>query len=311
MRRALESGLYEGKDPEQRAMVALQTFLASPKIKAMLKELGQAYWGVNEKDVEAARGVFDRFKRALRDLKEVGNEKHRQFYHISKFHVFYIPIVGEKARVGDDADDRVLSPVKRPTRPEEVKVEDGIGTRTHHMYRAKPRPTTGPINRDRVRMYRRTGSCHCLEACIPGRYSECKTQSLGKWVEIELVKRKLASTIAAATKSRSRKTQGSLNRQTLAKEAKVGQVIALESANDENGFPYWLAVVTRAVFMNTTRGKARHGLKMKKGYYMDVQILDRNPNSSELNPKFKLKEKEIYTVNAEGVVYVDRDLSSS
>ena len=121
-------------------------------------------------------------------------------------------------------------------------------------------------------------------------YSACKNQAAGKWEEIELVLKKSATAINQGAKGGSRRARGSKLRQALAKQAQLGQIIALSSTRD-NQFPWWLAVVVKKVFNNNQSGKLRHGQAMKKGLYLDVKILDQIKSSAPC-PVFNFFDKQ-------------------
>ena len=61
------------------------------------------------------------------------------------------------------------------------------------------------------------------------------------------------------------------------------EYVALESKDDKEGFPFWLAQVTRPAWQHTgARAVTEHGVKLKKaGWYIEVQFLERFPATSE------------------------------
>ena len=84
-------------------------------------------------------------------------------------------------------------------------------------------------------------------------------------------------------------------------------VVALESADDEHGFSWWLAVVTRAPFQH--KGKTQTtaaGVKLiEKGWYLAVQYYERTPPSSV--DTFQLSAMEMI-IDAEGVIFASASL---
>jgi len=87
----------------------------------------------------------------------------------------------------------------------------------------------------------------------------------------------------------------------------VTDVLALESADDELGFSWWLAVVTRAPFQH--QGKAQTteaGEKLvNNGWYLGVQFYERTPPSSD--DTFQLSAQEML-IDAEGVIFSSSSL---
>ena len=80
----------------------------------------------------------------------------------------------------------------------------------------------------------------------------------------------------------------------------VTDVLALESAYDELGFSWWLAVVTRAPFQH--QGKAQ---TTEAGEKLGVQFYDRTPPSSD--DTFQLSAQEML-IDAEGVIFSSSSL---
>jgi hypothetical protein len=91
-------------------------------------------------------------------------------------------------------------------------------------------------------------------------------------------------------------------RRNLAKSAFVNQLIALESADDEQGFNWWLAVVSGTAFQH--KGKAyttSAGVKLvKDGWYLSVKYYDRTLTSTD---SFVLDQKSEMVIDAEGVIF--------
>ena len=79
--------------------------------------------------------------------------------------------------------------------------------------------------------------------------------------------------------------------------------IALESADDEQGFNWWLAVVSSTAFQH--KGKActtSAGVKLvKDGWYLLFNYYDRTPPTS--TDSFVLDQKSEMVIDAEGVIF--------
>jgi len=83
----------------------------------------------------------------------------------------------------------------------------------------------------------------------------------------------------------------------------MNQLITLESADDEQGFNWWLAVVSGTAFQH--KGKAyttSAGVKLvKDGWYLSVKYYDRTPLTS--TDSFVLDQKSEMVIDAEGVIF--------
>ena len=90
----------------------------------------------------------------------------------------------------------------------------------------------------------------------------------------------------------------------MAKEAKLDQIIAVESADDAEGFSWWLALVTSVAFQYDGPTKTtEHGVKLNKGqWYITVMFYDRSPPTSE--DQFRLNRSYEMIMDVEGVVYI-------
>ena len=84
-------------------------------------------------------------------------------------------------------------------------------------------------------------------------------------------------------------------------------MLALESADDEHGFSWWLAVVTRAPFQHKgkTQTTAASVKLIEKGWYLAVQYYERTPPSSV--DTFQLSALEM-VIDAEGVIFASPSL---
>ena len=101
-------------------------------------------------------------------------------------------------------------------------------------------------------------------------------------------------------KTRGRRTTISMDRIKLAKAAQPGECIAMESADDEEGFRWWLAKAEGPAVQYTGRKKTENGVTfVDGGYYISLRYYERFPPSSP--DTFKLSAK-VWTENAEGLI---------
>ena len=112
---------------------------------------------------------------------------------------------------------------------------------------------------------------------------------------------------ASKSSMRSRKSKLSDMRRLAARNSTSGEVVALESKDDNEGFGFWLAeVVTPASYeYGNARGKKTRvvdGVSLVQGnWYIEVKIIDRYPATS--STVFKLEpSQKVWKVNAEGVM---------
>ena len=142
-------------------------------------------------------------------------------------------------------------------------------------------------------------SCHC-EVCLRGEFKKCPhDDECGPWHVVKLIK----TAASAPVTLRSAKATLDSKRRNLAKSAVVNQLIALESADDEQGFNWWLAVVSGTAFQH--KGKActtSAGVKLvKDGWYLSVKNYERTPPAS--TDSFVLDQKSEMVIDAEGVIF--------
>ena len=91
-----------------------------------------------------------------------------------------------------------------------------------------------------------------------------------------------------------------MDRVNLAKAAQPGECIAMESADDEEGFRWWLAKAEGPAVQYTGRKKTENGVTfVDGGYYISLRYYERFPPSSP--DTFKLSAK-VWTENAEGLI---------
>ena len=202
-------------------------------------------------------------------------------YDIETF--WYVPVDGEDCPSGAN----VLPPVPRArVRASVTKVE---GIRSHFFYVAV----------DETTLWMRKLSCHC-EVCLRGEFKKCPhDDECGPWHVVKLIK----TAASAPVTLRSAKATLDSKRRNLAKSAVVNQLIALESADDEQGFNWWLAVVSGTAFQH--KGKActtSAGVELvKDGWYLSVKYYERTPPTS--TDSFVLDQKSEMVIDAEGVIF--------
>lgn len=82
---------------------------------------------------------------------------------------------------------------------------------------------------------------------------------------------------------------------------------ALESADDEHGFSWWLAVVSRAPFQHSGRtATTAAGVQLiNKGWYLTVKYYERTPPTAL--DTFILTADEMI-IDAEGVIFTEESL---
>ena len=141
-------------------------------------------------------------------------------------------------------------------------------------------------------------SCHC-ERCLRQDYHLCDNTDAGEWEEVKVVETKSSHKPATL---RSIKGRLDKQRRKMAKEAKLDQIIDVESADDAEGFSWWLALVTLVAFQYDGP-ITEHGVKLKKGqWYLTVMFYDRSPPTSE--DQFRLNGLYEMVMDVEGVVYI-------
>lgn len=207
---------------------------------------------------------------------------------IDKFHFHYVPVAGEM--VTDTAQpENVLAPIKRPLLPPSVTAVPDIRSRFSFDFADDDKIRTRPL------------SCHC-DACIRWEFANCEGGKF-KWVATTMYKESASKNGKAM---RSRKDKLSRLRRLAARGTTPGEIVALESRNDSEGFGFWLAEVVEsaAYCMNPkTQWKGLdHAVQLVKGhYYIKVKMLARFPVDSP--GEFRLlSDEEDWIVPAEGVM---------
>jgi len=195
--------------------------------------------------------------------------------------VYHYILTGDEPAIPGHSN--IYSAVKRPAlRP---VVTDLPGIRSAFCFRVAGETTLA---------YREL-SCRCSK-CLARLWNECKNEDAGEWKRVDMTL-KAASQVS---KTRGLRTTMSMSRVKLAKAAQPGECIAMESADDEEGFRWWLAKAEGPAVQYTGRKKTENGVTfVDGGYYISLRYYERFPPSSP--DTFKLSAK-VWTENAEGLI---------
>jgi hypothetical protein len=209
-------------------------------------------------------------------------------YKLSKFIFHYVPIAGEKFQQLAPRPDRVHSPISRPKTPPITTAVDGC--RSHFSFRV------AGGNKLAIREL----SCRCTP-CLDHDWERCENQSeVGSWTILYLESHVPSS---AGTKTRNQLSLISNQRRALAMQCAVGEFVALESADDEEGFAFWIALVTKAAWIRKEKAPSisTNGNKLVSGHcYLEVQMFHRYPSTCPRT--FQEYDETPWTVDAEAVV---------
>ena len=178
----------------------------------------------------------------------------------------------------------VWSHIKRPSARPAVTSIPGI--RSSFCFR---------VGRDNTLHYREL-SCRC-RPCMEHRWTQCSDKKVaGTWKSV-VMKHTAAS---AVVRTRGQRFEISKQRQTLARQCKMGEIIAMESAEDVDGFSFWLARVEGVAYKYTGPQKTEHGRTfVPNTWYIKVRYFDRYPRTS--SSTFKLGT-QTHAENVEGVI---------
>jgi hypothetical protein len=83
----------------------------------------------------------------------------------------------------------------------------------------------------------------------------------------------LKTAAATGSKTRSQRATESTKRISLARAVAAGEVIALESSDDTEGFSFWLALADGPAVKYTGETKSRNGVKSVKGGFFSSSPL--------------------------------------
>ena len=233
-------------------------------VKRLLRQL-------ERQDKMYANGAQDVFRALVRHDKHRGSS-------ISSFVYHYILTADEPVPEG-----MTWSAIKRPAARPSVTSLKGI--RSSFVFR---------VTADDVIAVREL-SCRC-SFCLALRWTECTNNDAGSWARVRMLK----TAAATGSKTRSQRATESTKRISLARAVAAGEVIALESSDDTEGFSFWLALADGPAVKYTGETKSRNGVKfVKGGFYLTLRYYERFPPSSPSN--FKLSAQS-WTVDATGVM---------
>ena len=231
------------------------------------------------------RGMFE----VLRERSKSWCASIKERHTMSEVTFWYVPSKDEECTAGPN----VLPPVPRLRARCLVTHIDGI--RTHFFF----------VFIDATTLWMRKLSCHC-DTCRRGEFKSCPhDDECGPWQVVKVLK----TAASAPVTLRSAKSNLDARRRELARGAALGQLVALESADDEQGFTWWLAVVSGVAFQHV--GKAattKGGVKLvKDGWYLSVKFYERSPPTS--SDTFLLDNKNEMMIDAEGVIFTSSSLA--
>ena len=244
-------------------------------IGAVVKRLLRQMERFEQLYANGARDVFQA-------LVKSGNQRDVSSSVVISAFVYHYILTGDEPAIGLP---NVWSAIKRPTKATRPKVDTIPGIRSHFCFRV--------CSNNTIAM--RELSCRCAH-CMSHQWAECNNQDAGLWKRLPLTK--IAA--SAAVKTRGAKAQMSMQRQIMAKAVERGEIIAMESTDDEEGFSFWLGVADGPAFRYTGKKQTVDGVVLKKdGWYIKVTYYWRYPaNSAKM---FKLSSDTIIE-NAEGVI---------
>ena len=186
--------------------------------------------------------------------------------------VFHILVSGEPGLPGRK---NVWSAITRPSVRPTVTALPGI--RSFFCFRV-----AGPD----VLAYREL-SCRC-RCCIEHRWTDCKSEDAGAW------KRVVMSNTPANASTRTRGARQNQRAETRhCASCKADEMIAMESADDAQGFSFWLARAKGPAYKHTGEREEKDGRTLiPNTWYIDVCYYERFPLN--FPSTFKFAEK-MYT----------------
>ena len=180
---------------------------------------------------------------------------------------------------------RVHKAIYRPKTDPDVPTV--TGSRSHHSYRVIGENT----------LAYRPLSCFC-RCCQEGKWAACKNKDTGK---VQTIVR-----AASKRKKRGQRSTISVQRQNLAKSARAGSFVALQAADDEDGFTFWIAKVVTPGFVqpgHPSTETEKDGVMLRGGgMYISVNIYDRYPSTAKNTFREGLDPPRPWTIDAEGVI---------
>jgi hypothetical protein len=91
--------------------------------------------------------------------------------------------------------------------------------------------------------------------CLAHCWTECTNKDAGPWKRVVMT----CTAAASISKTRGQRTAISMQRQNLAKLVQPGEVLALESPDDAEGFSSWLARAEGAVYTHCGPKETKNG----------------------------------------------------
>jgi hypothetical protein len=207
-------------------------------------------------------------------------------YTLADFFFYYIPVLGEVAADVPSHPGRVHGAIRRPKNPPVTTAVPGC--RSNFCFRV--------VGTDKLAI--RELSCRCAP-CLDHDWGNCKNESeVGSWTTILMESHPSSESAPVRTRNQSRLVSD--QRRSLARQCPVGDYLAMESADDAEGFEFWLGLVTTACWKQqitvTSKGK-----KLVAGhYYIGVQMFDRFPATCPST--FRQDTESPLIIDAEGVV---------
>jgi hypothetical protein len=252
-----------GKGPWDGIGAVVKRFLR------LLETQGKTY-------MQGARDVF----LAVLEHDAAGERKATSTAVLARFVYHYI-LTATEPSLGDAQN--VWSSVRRPTTKPNCTPVSGI--RSSFCFRVAAAGV----------LALRELSCRC-KSCLEMRWADCTNADAGPWRYLTMQ----STAAVAGAKTRGQRQTVSEQRRKLAKGLVEGQVFALESADDAEGFSFWLAVAQGASFTYSGDKKTEDGVVFTRGgQYINLRYYERFPPSSPT--VFKLSP-ELRTVDAEGVI---------
>ena len=166
---------------------------------------------------------------------------------LGAFFFHYLPSDDEEKQVNWIGGANIMTSIKRPaTKPQVTQIPQ---IRAHFCFDFAP---------NNVLRMRRL-SCHC-DNCLARNWPSCTERKKNPWKSLTLEK-KAGLTLSSRSSFSTTRKAISLKRQELAAACRVGEYIALEAADDLEGFAFWLAMTCAPGNSWTYEGKT----KVEKG----------------------------------------------
>ena len=220
--------------------------------------------------------VIKRFVRLLEKQNKVYNNGARDVF-VALLDSFQSHKVGSRVTIADFVFHYILSPgeplldranvwspIVRPSaRPTVTQIK---GIRNSFCFRVAGDNTLAV----------RELSCRCT-CCLEQRWTDCKSTDAGEWKYVAMT----STPASAGAHTRSQRSAVSALRRKLAKDCKVDEIIAMESCDDLEGFPFRLARADGPAFQYQGPRKTENGRTfIPNTWYIKVQYYERFPVDS-------------------------------